>query len=144
MSSTEAQRRKLRQIQEVAEGWGKLLAREAFPGGPGLDVSLTEMDELAAAASKAMIRGAIETLTGDQAEQLAKAIPCPTCGRLCGLQRRPRPIKVRGGEATLDEPVAHCPTCRRDFFPAASGVEDWRTPVQSDTVPADSPHGQCD
>jgi len=124
MSSTEAQRRKLRQIQEVAEGWGKLLAREAFPGGPGLDVSLTEMEELAAAASKAMVRGAIETLTGDQAEQLPKEVPCPVCGRSCGLQRRPRPIKVRGGEATLDEPVAHCPTCRRDFFPATSDVED--------------------
>ena len=46
MSSTEAQRRKLQQIQEIAEGWGKLLAREAFPGGPGLDVILFEMSDL--------------------------------------------------------------------------------------------------
>jgi hypothetical protein len=123
MSSTEAQCRKLRQIQEVAESWGKLLAREAFPGGPGLDVSLIEMEELAATASKAMVRGAIETLTGDQAKRMPEEAPCPICGRSCGLHSRARPIKVRGGEATLEEPVGHCATCRRDFFPSASGVE---------------------
>jgi len=33
-------------------------------------------------------------------------------------------IKVRGGEATLEEPVGYCPTCRRDFFPSASGTEN--------------------
>jgi hypothetical protein len=123
MSSTEAQCRKLRQIQEVAEGWGKLLAREAFPGGPGLDVSLIEMEEFVATASKAMVRGAIETLTGDQAKRMPEEAPCPICGRSCGLHSRARPIKVRGGEATLEEPVGHCATCRRDFFPSASGVE---------------------
>ena len=30
----------------------------------------------------------------------------------------------RGGDAVLSEPVGHCPKCRRDFFPAAAGVED--------------------
>ena len=124
MASTEAQRRKLQQIQEIAQGWGKLLAREAFPDGPGLDVSLFEMEELAAAASKALVRGAIETLTSDQTQQMPKEMPCPICGRMCGLQTRARPIKVRGGEATLPEPVGHCPACRRDFFPSASRVED--------------------
>lgn len=124
MSSTEAHRRKLRQIQEVAESWGKLLAREAFPDGPGLDVSLIEMEELAAMASKAMVRGAIETLTGDQAKRLPEEAPCPICQRACGLHTRARPIKVRGGQATLEEPVGHCATCRRDFFPSAPGAED--------------------
>jgi len=123
MASKEARERKLKEIQEVAEGWGKMIAREAFPGGPGLDVSLIEMEELAATASKAMVRGAIETLTGDQAKRMSEEAPCPICGRLCGLHSRARPIKVRGGEATLEEPVGHCPTCRRDFFPSASGVE---------------------
>jgi len=124
MASKEARERKLKEIQEIAAGWGKMIAREAFPGGPGLDVSLVEMEELAATASKAMVRGAIETLTSDQAQRMPEEAPCPICGRVCGLRARARPIKVRGGEATLEELAGHCPTCRRDFFPFASGVED--------------------
>ena len=124
MASTEAQRRKLQKVQEIAQGWGKLVAREAFPDGPGLDVSLFEMEELAAAASKALVRGVIESLTGDQAQQVPPEMPCPTCGRMCEIRTRARPIKVRGGEATIQEPAGHCPACRRDFFPSASRVED--------------------
>jgi len=124
MASKETRERKLKEIQEVAEGWGKMIAREAFPDGPGLDVSLIEMEELAATASKAMVRGAIEALTSDQAKRMPEETPCPICGRACELHTQARPIKVRGGEATLEELVGHCPTCRRDFFPSASGIEN--------------------
>ncbi len=34
MTSKEAQERTLKEIQEIAEGWGKMIAREAFPNGP--------------------------------------------------------------------------------------------------------------
>ena len=124
MARMEVQRRKMQQIQEIAKDWGKQVAREVFPDGPGLDVSLIEIEELAAVASKALVRGAIETLTSDQAQQMPQEMPCPICGRPCELQVKARPIKVRGGEATLPEPVGHCPACRRDFFPSASRVED--------------------
>jgi hypothetical protein len=124
MSHGKLSESKVKEIGEIAASWGKLLAREAFPAGPGLDVSLAEMEELAATASKAMVRGAIETLTGDQAKLMPEEAPCPVCARLCPLHTRDRPIKVRGGEATLEELVGHCPTCRRDFFPSASGAED--------------------
>ena len=43
MASKELSERKLKEIEEVARGWGKLLAREAYPEGPGLDVSLADM-----------------------------------------------------------------------------------------------------
>jgi len=36
---------------------------------------------------------------------------------MCLLETVPCPVVVRGGDATLNEPVGHCPTCRRDFFP---------------------------
>jgi hypothetical protein len=114
---------KLKEIEEIAESWGKLLAREAFPGGPALDVSLAEMEEVASRACKAMVRGTVETTTGEQAKLLPEELPCPTCETMCAVKRKPRPITVRGGQATLDEPVAHCPTCRRDFFPSAASVE---------------------
>jgi len=123
MASKEARERKLKEIQEVAEGWGKMIAREAFPDGPGLDVTLAEMEEYAVAASRALVKGAVESMTATQGEQLGEEAVCPTCGKMCPLKRKSRPVAVRGGEATLAEPAGHCPTCRRDFFPSASHPE---------------------
>ena len=114
---------KLREIEEIAKGWGKLLAGRAFPGGVGLDVDLWAMEEVAVAASKALVSGAIETMTAAQTEVLESEADCPQCGRSCRLDHRSRPIQVRGGAAELNEPVAHCSTCRRDFFPSAAGAE---------------------
>jgi hypothetical protein len=50
MTSKEAQERKLKEIQEIAAGWGKMIAREAFPQSPGLNVTLADMEEIAVAA----------------------------------------------------------------------------------------------
>jgi len=124
MASKEARERRLKEIQEIAAGWGEIIAREAFPEGPGLDVTLADMEEIAVAASRALVRGAVETMTGSQGERFGNAAACPSCGRMCALERASRPMVVRGGDATLSEPVGHCPACRRDFFPAAAGVED--------------------
>ena len=122
MASRELSERKLEEIEEIARGWGKLLAREAYPGGPGLDVSLADMEDVVARAARAIVRGAVETMTSDQAGDFGQEAACPTCGRICALKRKSRPLMVRGGQARLDEPVGHCPTCRRDFFPSASGA----------------------
>ena len=119
MTSTKLSRRKLNEVREVAEGWGKLLAREAFPDGPGLDVSLADMEDIAAVATEAIVKGAVETMTGQQAESLGEQAACPTCGKLCHVEQKTRDVIVRGGTASLDEPKAHCSRCRRDFFPSA-------------------------
>lgn len=119
MTSTKLSERKLKEIREVAEGWGKLLAREAFPEGPGLDVSLADMEDIAAVATRAMVKGSVETMTEHQTESLGEQAACPTCGKTCQLQRKPRDVIVRGGDASLDEAKAHCSRCRRDFFPSA-------------------------
>ena len=115
--------RKRREIEELAQGWGKLLAREMFPDGVGLDVDLFAMEEIAVTAAKSLVRGAVETMSGDQSQTLGTEQPCPGCGKLCQLDHRLRAIQVRGGTADLAEPVAHCSTCRRDFFPSASGAQ---------------------
>ena len=138
MTSKEARERKLKEIQEIAEGWGKMISREAFPNGPGLDVTLAEMEEYAVAASRALVKGAVESMTATQGEQFGEEAPCPACGRMCPVKKKSRSVAVRGGDATLDEPVGHCPTCRRDFFPSASGFEVGRSRVQSDD-PASHP-----
>ena len=119
MASRKLTESQLREIQEVAAGWGKLLARESFASGPGLDVTLADMEDIAAAATQALVRGAIEEMTDRQAQGLGDQAACPTCGTLCELGRKKRNVTVRGGTAALDEPVGHCPRCRRDFFPSA-------------------------
>jgi hypothetical protein len=134
--------RKGREIEELARGWGALLAREVFPDGVGLDVDLFTMEEVAVAAARSLVRGAVETMTGDQSETLEAEHPCPDCGQVCRLERRTRAIQVRGGAADLVEPVAHCSTCRRDFFPSACGVEDRRASVQPYAAAQDSVDGR--
>lgn len=119
MASTKLSERKLNEIREVAEGWGKLLAREAFPDGPGLDISLADMEDLVAVATRAMVKGSVETMTDQQASSLGQHAECPSCGRQCELKRKTRDVTVRGGKASMQEPVAHCRRCRRDFFPSA-------------------------
>lgn len=124
MQSKQLSEEKRRQIEEMAVEWGKMVAREAFPNGPGLNVTLADMEEIACLASRRIIQGTLETMTDEQAKEFADTAPCPLCGMDCPLQRRPRPVVVRGGNATLDEPVGHCPSCRRDFFPSASGAKN--------------------
>jgi len=119
MSSTKLSEARVKEIRQFARGWGKLLAREAFPDGVRLDVTLADMEDIVAAATRAPVEGSVETMTDDQAQAFGDEAPCPTCGKLCQLQRKPRPITVRGGTASLEEVVGHCSTCRRDVFPSA-------------------------
>lgn len=106
-------------IEELARHWGELLAREVYPKGPGLEVSLADMEEMVACATRAIVEGAIGTMTDDQTRLLDAQQPCPTCGKACPIRQKSRTIAVRGGSAELNEPVAHCSKCRRDFFPSA-------------------------
>lgn len=126
MANAELAQRRLKEIEQVASGWGKLLAQDVFPDGPGLDVCLTDMEEIVLAASKALVGGALKQMIEQQGEKLGKQSPCPTCGRPCDVKPKWRKVNVRGGKASYEEPVGHCSTCRRDFFPSASGVEGRR------------------
>jgi hypothetical protein len=108
----------LQKIRELAAQWGKIVARRAFGDqGPGTDVDLTTMEEVAVAAAAGLTEGTLASLLEQQARLLGDQQPCPDCGRLCTLQAETRPLEVRGTTITLCEPLAHCPDCQRDFFP---------------------------
>jgi hypothetical protein len=51
-----------------------------------------------------------------------RAAPCPGCGGRCEVRTEPRPVTTLAGPVELDDLVAHCPVCRRDFFPPASDI----------------------
>src|SRR5437660_20182 len=107
----------LREIRDLAAGWGKIVAGRAFgPEGPGLDVDFDTLEQLARTAAAGLTEGALTVLLEQQAGALGTQQPCPSCGTLCPLGREPRTLAVPGGSVVQQEPVCHCPACRRDFF----------------------------
>jgi hypothetical protein len=113
----------LEAISQLAKGWGKIVSRRAFgEQGPGLDVDLAQMEQVAFAAAQGLLAGALETATSQQAAQLGNSQPCPNCGRVCPVTIDERTVEVRGGRFEHREPLCHCPTCRRDFFPSAAAA----------------------
>lgn len=107
-------------LEELAQQWGKIVANRAYgEDGPDPDVDFDQMEQIAAAVSRGLARGTLEQLTTRQAQQLPEQLPCPTCQKLCPVATRPRDVVARGATVTLSEPIAHCPDCRRDFFPPA-------------------------
>lgn len=108
----------LQELRTLASQWGKIIARRAFgDAGPGLDVDLDAMEQVAQAAAEGLTEGTLQTCLEQQAQTLGDRQPCPACGRQCPTRRQTRPLAVRGGRLDQSEPVGHCPDCRRDFFP---------------------------
>ena len=118
----------LRDLRDLAKQWGKIVCRRAFGDqGPGLDVNLTMMEDVAIEAVRGLVAGTLETATTQQAQQLGSHRPCPDCQQDCLVRLEPREIVVRGGTFHYNEPVCHCTRCRRDFFPSAAGSAAGRT-----------------
>jgi hypothetical protein len=128
----------LQEIRELASRWGKIVARHAFgEAGPGTDVDLDAMEQVATAAAAGLNEGTLGILVEQQAQRLGTERPCPGCGRLCRVQRADRPLTVRGIRLKQSEPICHCPDCRRDFFPPTAPAPLGRSRLQSRRAPDD-------
>lgn len=111
----------LERIKQLARQWGKIVVRQAFgDDGPGLDVDIDQMEEVALAALAGLAAGTLEAGTGQQAQVLGNEHACPTCGKVCPTHPEARTVQGVGGPFEHAEPVCNCPTCRRDFFPSAA------------------------
>src|SRR4051812_11898388 len=123
MASGKLNDKDLAKIHALAKPWGKIVVRRAFGDqGPGLDVDLDGMGQVAAAAAAGLTAGALEQATSKQSPRLPAELPCPTCNRLCPTAPQSRPVVVKGGQFLHHQPVGRCPACRRDFFPSASSA----------------------
>jgi hypothetical protein len=110
-------------IAQVAQGWGKVVARRVEEEvGPDLDLDADQIERFARDAACVVAKGAIEELLEKKASLLGPEQPCPTCQRPSPVRRRPRVIHFWGGEVAYSEPRCHCPACRRDFFPSTPGI----------------------
>jgi hypothetical protein len=109
-------------VHQIAEGWGKIVARRVQEEvGPELDLDADAIEQAAVTAARAVAKGTIEELLETKASLLGTEQPCPSCKRLCSVQRDRRTIHFWGGEVAYAEPKCHCPACRRDFFPSTRG-----------------------
>jgi hypothetical protein len=125
----------LSELRDLAYGWGKVVTRRAFgEAGPGLGLDFDSIETLAVEVSQALTLGTIEEILQTQFQLLGAEQPCPQCSRLCAVQKAPRTLAIRGG-ATIpyDEPVCHCPACRRDFFPSTPKLAARLTRLLSDS-----------
>jgi hypothetical protein len=112
------------ELHDLAHGWGKIIARRAFgDDGPDLDADFDSLEQAAVDAARAITQGTLEEALRRQREKLGDSQPCPDCGQACPVSTRARPVQVRGATITYDEPVCHCPSCRRDFFPSPPPLE---------------------
>jgi hypothetical protein len=110
----------LQQLRDLAKQWAKIVSRRAFgDDGPGLDVDFRTFEQIAHAAAHGLTEGTLQLLLEQQAAKLPTDQPCPACGAVCTTASVTRTLTARGAEVPQTEPVAHCPACRRDFFPPA-------------------------
>lgn len=112
----------LQQLHDLARQWAKIVSKRAFgDDGPGLDVDFRTFEQIATAAAHGLTEGTLQLLLQQQADKLPAEQHCPTCGELCPTKPHTRPLTAQGAEVEQAERIAHCPDCRRDFFPPADG-----------------------
>ena len=54
---------------------------------------------------------------GELAAGSASSAKCPGCGTRCNTSVKKRSVTSIDGALAVNEPFAHCPKCRRGFFP---------------------------
>lgn len=81
------------QIEKTAHGTGQQLSRM---------IQIARLQEVASAA--------------------APQAACPTCGDVCEVAHPRRTLKSIDGSVEALEPQAHCPRCRRAFFPSTGAA----------------------
>jgi len=114
-----AQEARLREKQELLNRLAELMIEEQVAEGVFLGTPHYSVIERAAVhlgrelSCQAQERGAREV-----AANCSPEVPCPTCQTLCPVEVKTRDIKSTDGPVKLPECVAHCPQCRRSFFPS--------------------------
>lgn len=112
--------------------------------GPMVETTFVEIEDFGHEVGRMIARAVEERLATQHAQHFQGEAACPVCHKVCQIQSDPaiRPFQTSDGEMPLHEPVCHCPVCRRDFFPSASGVENRRPFLQSPSVgKGDALHG---
>jgi hypothetical protein len=106
-------------VQEFTTQARQLVYGEQATPPPG--TSFSQIEDLACQVGDAVARALLQQTVTDQAPQMATAT-C-ACGQpLQDPDLEPHPLTTRRGDIGWQEPVGHCPACRRAFFPSEPGA----------------------
>ncbi len=124
--------------RQIAEFTAELVREERERLGSA--VTLYDLEVLAVEIGDEVTRQLSERELRRRSEQLSTEVShtCPDCGRERPPERDCEPVVLKGLRGTLEytEPRCHCPTCRRDFFPAGGSVK--ATTARSDHATVDA------
>jgi hypothetical protein len=106
--------------KELFEELVRALVEERIEGDE-IDIDsmkFVQMELLGHGLGKELAGRIQQALVARQGEQMSTVFRCPTCGRDCPTETKPKTIQSLDGEIELAEVCCHCPKCRRSFFPS--------------------------
>lgn len=80
---------------------------------------MTELEGESLALGQLLSRLTLARSSTEVAATSAASAACPTCGARHPVAAKKRTVESLAGPIEFVESVAHCPGCRRDFFPSA-------------------------
>lgn len=80
---------------------------------------LCELENVSLDLAKRLGCVSLARAVAETAAECGTEVSCPSCGRACRVETAKRTMTSLSGPVELLEPTAHCPACRRDFFPSA-------------------------
>ena len=105
-------------LARVAEQIGQAVYPQGLPQG----TTFSDLESLAGLIGDEIGRSMIEAQTRAQADAFVRdpaPAVCPTCGRAARSGPDEHRILITTqGVVDWEEPVVHCSSCRRDFFPS--------------------------
>jgi hypothetical protein len=124
MARSQQRSAKTEQVRAYVEGVAKNLVDKLYgPDGPPWGTTLTDIEDLFLDVREVLTEQMLDLSLSRQAQALP-AQPeaerlCPSCQQALPCpDANPRVVQTRVGEAEWTEPQAHCPRCRRAFFPS--------------------------
>lgn len=78
-----------------------------------------QMELLGHGLGKELSRRVQAVLSDRQGQRMAKTFLCPTCGRECVAEQKPKPMTSLDGDLEIPETRCFCKSCRKSFFPSA-------------------------
>src|SRR5262249_4632761 len=117
----------LQKIHDLAKQWGKIVVRRAFgDDGPGLDVDLSAMEQVAGAAARGLTAAPWRRPPASKPTASATPSPVPPAAGRARLATTPAPSTSAAGSSCTTSPW---PTAR----PAAGIFSPQRLPLGLDT-----------
>lgn len=77
------------------------------------------LEQAARALGQQLSRNSQRRASAEVAAAGCQRADCPTCKKSCVVEISQRTVASLDGPIEASEPKAHCPACRRDFFPSA-------------------------